>query len=456
MLPPQFQIRMKKMLQSEYEEFLQSYERTRFFGLRRNSLKLSEEEFFTKLPFEMKRIPWCADGYYYEEEEQPGKHPFHEAGLYYIQEPSAMSVAEYLQPQPGERVLDLCAAPGGKSTALAASMKQKGILICNEIHPARAKVLSENIERMGVANAVVTNETPEKLAEHFKEYFDKILVDAPCSGEGMFRKNQEAVEEWSCDNVRMCAERQDDILKEAAKMLRPGGILCYSTCTFSPEENEGCAERFLKKNPDFYLLQPEIKEGMTEGNPLWTKNKDPEIKKTLRLWPHKLQGEGHFIALYQKKEAAGERRSGKGSIEEPVKRVKDVKELEEFLKNNTRVELPDHILSFGQQLYLLPQECPMLKGLKVLRPGLHLGSLKKNRFEPSHAFALYLKGEQVKHTYNMKAKSCEIKQYIAGNTLSHQGEKGWYLMLVEGYSIGWAKLAGGVLKNHYPKGLRKQ
>lgn len=456
MLPLEFENRMREMLQSEYEEFLLGYEKPRFYGLRRNSLKIEEKDFEKNITFSLKKVPWCQTGYYYKKEEQPGKHAFHEAGLYYIQEPSAMAVAEYLQVQPGERVLDLCAAPGGKSTALAGALQQKGLLVCNEIHPARAKILSENIERMGAANVLVTNETPSRLAEHFPGFFDKILVDAPCSGEGMFRKNEEALEEWSSSNVKMCANRQDEILEDTVKMLRPGGMLCYSTCTFSAEENEQCVERFLEKYPEFSLLNMERKGKMSQGNPLWTRKNNQELEKTIRLWPHKIDGEGHFIALYQKKgEREVERKYTCPKGTEIVKRVKEFKALEEFIKENLKISIPDRLLLFGEQIYLVPQEFPSIKGLRVIRPGLHLGTLKKNRFEPSHALALYLKKEQVIYNYNMEKEGAEIKTYLSGGTFPHQGIKGWYLMMVEGYSIGWAKLAGGILKNHYPKGLRK-
>lgn len=486
MLPQEFEKRMKDMLGEDYEEFLKGFEKPRFYGLRRNPLKIEEKEFLEKLPYLKRKIPWCDTGYYYENDKQPGKHPFHEAGLYYIQEPSAMSAAEYLPVKEGERVLDLCAAPGGKTTQLAGKMGQRGLLVSNEIHPARAKILSENVERMGIKNTIVTNETPVKLAKHFPEYFDKILVDAPCSGEGMFRKNEEALSEWSKDNVILCANRQDEILQDVVKMLRPGGLLCYSTCTFAPAENEECVERFLDQYEEFSLLPTEKKEGMEEGNPDWTKKKKEEICKTIRLWPHRLDGEGHFIALYQKKgvteirteeedseedrreEAVipkkgreeyrpGKKRKAeeKGNVKDRLLKIKEVKPLEEFLKENLRIELPDRILLFGDQVYLLPEEAPSLTGLKVLRPGLHLGTLKKNRFEPSHALALSLKPEEVCFSYDMESEGKEIREYLLGQTLSHEGEKGWYLMTTEGYSIGWGKLAGGIIKNHYPKGLRR-
>lgn len=455
MLPIEFEKRMREMLKEEYEDFLQSYEKPRFYGLRRNSLKISQEDFLKLMPFFLKKIPWCDTGYYYEEEEQPGKHPFHEMGLYYIQEPSAMAVVSSFPLKPGERVLDLCGAPGGKSTALAAALQGEGILVCNEIHPARAKILSENIERMGVTNALVVSETPGKLGNHFAGYFDKILVDAPCSGEGMFRKNQEAVNEWSRENVMMCANRQDEILEEVVKMLRPGGQLCYSTCTFAPLENEQCTERFLEKYPDFTLLPIEKKGGMEAGNPLWTKKKNCEIGKTIRLWPHKVEGEGHYLALYER--AGGEAEEGKRMPPkglEGVKRKKEVPSLEEFMKSNIKTKIEDRLLFFGDQLYLVPEEMPVLKGLKVLRPGLHLGTVKKNRFEPSHAWALALTKDQVLRSYELTDD--QIGKYLSGETIMAEGEKGWYLMTVKGYSIGWAKMAGGMLKNHYPKGLRKK
>jgi NOL1/NOP2/sun family putative RNA methylase len=243
MLPQLFLDRMKQMLEEEYPAFLNSYEDARYQALRINPSKTDTDRFTEETSFHLQPVPWEANGFYYEKEDQPGKHPYHEAGVYYIQEPSAMAPAAYLDAQPGEKVLDLCAAPGGKSTQIAAAMQGKGLLVSNEIHPARAKILSENIERMGIRNAMVTNESPQALASVFTEYFDRIMVDAPCSGEGMFRKNEQACDEWSPENVKTCAARQQEILSCAASMLRPGGRIVYSTCTFAPEENEGTIAR---------------------------------------------------------------------------------------------------------------------------------------------------------------------------------------------------------------------
>lgn len=249
-LPQDFRIRMQDMLGEAYPAFLRSYEEKKVQALRVNALKGTAEELLRKMPDAgLSAVAWEKNGFYYNGEDSdlaPGKHPLHEAGAYYIQEPSAMAPAAYLEAEPGEWVLDLCAAPGGKSTQIASCMQHEGILVCNEIHAARAKILSENVERMGVRNALVTNETPQRLSEVFGGYFDRILVDAPCSGEGMFRKNKEACGEWSPENVRLCADRQDEILDRADEMLRPGGRLVYSTCTFAPAENEGSIARFWR------------------------------------------------------------------------------------------------------------------------------------------------------------------------------------------------------------------
>ena len=442
MLPTQFLNRMQAMLGDEYEQFLASYDHEKYQSLRINTLKADKEEFLQQAPFNLEQVPWAENGFYYAGTDQPGKHPYHEAGVYYIQEPSAMVPAGLLEAQPGERILDLCAAPGGKSTQIASAMQGKGLLICNEIHPARAKILSENVERMGICNAMVTNETPQKLADIFPDYFDRIMVDAPCSGEGMFRKNEEACEQWSEENVQMCADRQDEILDCAAVMVRPGGRIVYSTCTFAPLEDEGSVERFLSRHPQFSLV------------------------KDMRLWPHKVKGEGHYAAVLKREGEAGENYQchSRNGIEMGISTAKNNLQKEcgdyfafekEYLKGSIQEKLSGTYLKFGDQLYLCPPQMPATKGLKVLRPGLHLGTMKKNRFEPSHALALALKPEDVALCCNLSADSREVKDYLNGMTFQAEGGKGWYLITVDDYSIGWGKLAGGVMKNHYPKGLRK-
>lgn len=474
MLPQDFLNRMKEMLGAEYPAFLASYEEQRYQSLRINTLKAEKEQFLAQTAFALAPVAWTENGFYYEAEEAPGKHPYHEAGIYYIQEPSAMAPVEFLM-RPfeenvrceDERILDLCAAPGGKSTQIAAAMQGKGILICNEIHPARAKILSENVERMGICNAMVTNETPQRLSEHFPDYFTRILVDAPCSGEGMFRKNEDACEEWSLANVEVCAGRQDEILDCAALMLAPGGRMVYSTCTFAPTENEGSVSRFLLRHPEFSVEKVELAHGMQAGVPEWGAEPLAELSDTVRLWPHRLKGEGHYMAVLRKQGSVSQALFGccRNGLEQGISEreskvpgkgcVEYLEFVKEVLRPNGAERFRGRYLKFGEQLYLIPEGMPAVKGLKVLRPGLHLGTIKKNRFEPSHAFALALCGEDVWHTMDLPLGGREIRGYLTGETFLHEGEKGWYLLTVDGYSIGWGKLAGGVMKNHYPKGLRK-
>lgn len=448
-LPEEFQLKMKNLLQDECDDFFKTYTEEKSRGLRVNVLKISKENFLHINPFHLEPIPWTEEGFYYDEQDRPGKHPYHEAGLYYVQEPSAMAVGELADPKPGERVLDLCAAPGGKTTHLAAKMKQTGLLVTNEIHPSRAKILSQNVERMGIKNALVLNETPERLASRFPNFFDRILVDAPCSGEGMFRKNEEACKEWSMDHVESCSVRQLQIIDHAATMLKGGGRLVYSTCTFSPEENEGVISQFLKKHSNFELEKMKMYEGFSKGRPEWVINCVKEVERTIRLWPHKLRGEGHFIAVMRKIDGEETKNFNK---EEGIKHNKTLKDFYSFSEENLCKAPSGKYIVFGEHLYLIPEEMPSLKYLRVLRPGLHIGTFKKNRFEPAHAFALALKGEDVVHKKNFNAE--EIIPYLKGESMATDGSKGWYLMEVDGYSIGWGKLVDNTIKNHYPKGLR--
>jgi NOL1/NOP2/sun family putative RNA methylase len=455
MLPEEFLMRMRQMLGEEYPAFLESYDMPRAQALRVNPLKGTCEGFQKWAPFALEPVAWEPCGFYYEAQDTPGKHPCHEAGVYYIQEPSAMAPAAYLDAQPGEKILDLCAAPGGKSTQIAAAMRGQGLLVSNEIHPARAKILSENIERMGIRNCLVTNESPQALAGIFKSYFNRIMVDAPCSGEGMFRKNEEAAGEWSPENVLLCADRQLEILSCAASMLRPGGRIVYSTCTFAPEENEGVVSRFLRNYPEFSICETKKYEGMASGRAEWTEHPAEGLEHTIRLFPHKLRGEGHFLAVLQKAGSVPEDYSGfcANGVEKGMQR-RDAKEYFAFQEQFLKVDFDGNLLRFGEQLYLAPPEMPALKQIRVLRPGLHLGTLKKNRFEPSHALALALKPQDVRYAWGLDSDGPQVRAYLNGLTLQADGEKGWYLITVDGYSLGWGKLAGGVMKNHYPKGLR--
>lgn len=429
MLPEAFLQRMEAQLESEYPAFLESLERPRAVALRFNPLKGERPV----LPFVGAPVPWEPEGFYYDPQTRPGLHVYHEAGVYYLQEASAMAPVALLDPKPGERICDLCAAPGGKTTQIAGRMLGQGFLLCNEINPKRAKILSRNIERMGVANALVTNEHPETLASRFPGFFDRVLVDAPCSGEGMFRKEEAAVTDWSQETVQMCARRQREILDSAARLVRPGGRLVYSTCTFAPEEDEETVGAFLESHPEF---APEPVEA-----PWFVSGENASY----RMWPHKLLGEGHFAAVLRKtKGESGEVPACPGE--------KCPKAWESFAKE-LDITLPEgKAVSFGQSLYWAPTELPELNRLKVLRPGLELGTERKGRFEPAHALALWLKTCAV--TESFPPESPEMKAYLHGDVVP-SGKKGWCLVQAGGYAIGWGKGDGSVLKNHYPKGLRR-
>ncbi len=430
MIPEAFLQRIQGQLGAEYPRFLESLERPRAVALRFNPGKGPQPQ----LPFVGESVPWEPNGYYYNSDARPGLHPYHEAGVYYLQEASAMAPVALLDPQPGEWVCDLCAAPGGKTTQIAGRMQGEGLLLCNEINPKRAKILSRNMERMGVANALVTNEHPQKLAQRFAGCFDRVLVDAPCSGEGMFRKEEAAVTDWSEQTVQMCAARQQEILESACVLVRPGGRLVYSTCTFAPEENEQVIAAFLQRHGDF---APE------EVYAPWFVARE---NATYRMWPHKLLGEGHFAAVL--------RRIGDAPREMPasVPREKLPKPWEDFAKELQITLCAGSALTFGNSLYWVPEGMPELRGLKVERPGLELGQLKKDRFEPAHALALWLHGCGRMQSYG--ADSAEMAAYLHGDVVP-SNQKGWCLVLADGYSIGWGKGDGSVLKNHYPKGLRR-
>ena len=429
MLPEAFLKRIHTQLGEEYEDFLRSLERPRAVALRFNPLKGEVPQ----LPFVGSPVPWETMGYYYDPDSRPGLHLYHEAGVYYLQEASAMAPVALLDPQPGERICDLCAAPGGKTTQIAGRMMGEGFLLCNEYSPKRAKILSRNIERMAVANTLVTNEPTEVLASRFPGFFHRVLVDAPCSGEGMFRKEEAAVADWSQDAVEMCARRQQEILNNAARMVAPGGRLVYSTCTFAPEEDEGVVAEFLARHPEFSPERVEAPwfQAVENGG--------------YRLWPHKLLGEGHFAAVLK--------RNGGEEGRVPVcPGGRLPKEWTEFAKA-LEIRLPaGKAVAFGDNLYWAPEELPELSGLRVLRPGLELGEVKKGRFQPAHALALWLK--DCGNTARFAPESPELARYLHGDVIPW-GKKGWCLVMAGDYSIGWGKGDGNCLKNHYPKGLRR-
>lgn len=455
LLPVGFVTSMNEILGDASCDFWDSYDSPRTHGLRLNRLKaVHAADSVKKLirDFQLTPVPWCDTGYYYDESVRPGKHPYHAAGLYYIQEPSAMSAVELLNPQPGETILDLAAAPGGKTSHIASKMMGRGLLVSNEIHPERARILAENVERMGITNTVVTSAAPDQLSRRFVACFDRIMLDAPCSGEGMFRKDAAAIAEWSPEHVDLCVARQRDIVQEAYRMLKPGGTLAYSTCTFNTAENEEMIERILSQYPDL------------------------ELQQMKRLWPHLERGEGHFVAILVKTPAAeaysddqetitnsgkAQAKSNRGGKQAPA--LSALADFQDWAKQ----DLPGFELGggtpilFGEELYWLPvsESVPwhdkQLKGLKMPRAGLHLAHLKKNRIEPAHALAMSLNPGQAARSWDLPSDSAETAAYLRGEVISIPSEyRGWTLVTTDGLPLGWGKASGGQLKNHLPKGLR--
>ena len=401
------------------------------------------------------RVPWAKGCYFVEGDARPGLSPLHEGGLFYLQEPSALSAVSVLAPQPGERVLDLCAAPGGKSTQIAGLMQGRGLLVCNEPVPSRAQILSRNVERMGVRTAIVTSAMPAQLAPRFPAFFDRILVDAPCSGEGMFRRQPEARDEWSAGSPRGCADRQLEILEAAAKMLAPGGALVYSTCTFNDTENEGVLARFTAAHPEFALEAFEL-PGLPSGS-----------RGYVHLYPHEIRGEGHFVSLLRK---APDAPGAPENEEKPRRAVKPARGRGEQAKKAQQpaIAVPEDVLapgvSFdrlhaaGGSLWALPEglyDLSRLDGLRVLRTGLLLAHAEGRRAEPDHALAMALTPCEAARTAELD--EAQALAYQAGETLELGDlEPGYTLLTLRGVSLGFGKQAGGVMKNHYPKGLRRR
>lgn len=471
-LPELFENRIKKLLLNEYEEFKSCYNKSYAGGIRVNTLKAEPSELANKCPFELKRIPYIKKGFYYTDECKPSKHPYYYAGLYYIQEPSAMTPASLLRVMPGDKVLDLCAAPGGKSTELGAELDGKGILVSNDISNSRAKALLKNIEMFGIKNAVVVSESPVKLSKVFESWFDKILVDAPCSGEGMFRKSPSIMKNWEKHGVDYYNKLQKEILPYAVNMLKPGGYLLYSTCTFSPEEDEEIVAWLLKEYPMLKLVPVLMdKEGVDysgfeHGRADWI-NADMQgdrvenINYCVRLWPHKINGEGHFIALFKKDEDKELKTLNKDQMliqnKNETKELSISDEAREFL---LKIKMPidfNHIMIKENRLYILPDTLIELKGLRILRSGLLLGEQKKDRFEPSQALANALKSFEYDNIYNLEASDDDVIRYLKCESieLKKEVQPGLVLVCVDGYPLGWGKsLNGHMLKNKYLPGWR--
>lgn len=455
-LPESFLENMRQLLGDEYDAWLHSYEEPSFQGLRINQTKISNESWEKMDLYTSGRVCWTEHGYYCKEEARPAKDPYYFAGLYYLQEPSAMAPAALLPIDPGDRVLDLCAAPGGKSTELGAKLHGTGLLVSNDISNSRARALLKNLELFGIANICVTSETPEKLADTFGMYFDKILVDAPCSGEGMFRKDPDLIKSWQEHGPSYYAPIQKEILFQAVKMLNPGGMLLYSTCTFSREEDEDVIDWILQQCPDMELVTIPLWKGACAGM---------DGRPVVRLFPHHIDGEGHFAALLQKKPIEGAEVSKKTvSGKNPdAALIRQMEKESDFLEWESLLREPldrDRLMIRDSSVYYLPEGFDRTWNLRYLRTGLLLGEWKKKRFEPSQAAAMVMNGDRFAQRFSMKREDERVIRYLKGETIfAEEGEhltKGWNLVCVDGYPLGWAKFAGNTLKNKYYPGWRWQ
>jgi 16S rRNA C967 or C1407 C5-methylase (RsmB/RsmF family)/NOL1/NOP2/fmu family ribosome biogenesis protein len=494
-IPALFLERMKRLLGDEFAAFATALEENPVSGLRVNTLKLAPEEFRVLSPFRLgERVEWCDSAFTLnpnpgasaqegrargsplrasptpsssgrgEPKGEPGKHPYHLAGLYYLQDPSAMSAAPLLDPRPGERVLDLAAAPGGKTTALAALMQGSGLLVANEIKDKRLGHLAVNVERWGAGNVVITNETPERLADHFGAFFDRVLVDAPCSGEGMFRKEASARLDWSPEMVAGCAIRQRNILRVAAKLVRPGGHLLYSTCTFAPEENEQVIANFLVEFQEYAIQPLDEFSGFMHGRPDWVgpaKDQSQDIQqlgleKAVRLFPQRVSGEGHFACLMKRAgpaEAQADWNSDR--LAHPTRAQERL--WQAFVNELLNVDFAaDRLRVRAERLYFTPEKMPDFGNLRVVHPGVWLGTFKKERFEPAHPLALFLKRGQARNVLDLSSSGATsrspLQAYLGGESIPSDGPAGWTLVSVDGWPLGWGKRVQGMLKNHYPKG----
>ena len=494
-LPELFLDRMKRLLGDEYAAFAAALVQNPVSALRVNTLKLSPEQFRTISPIALgDAVPWCDSAFTLTPSplpvregpgvREPGKHPYHLAGLYYLQDPSAMSPAELLMSAPfdlqtgsayfhpasakGMRVLDLAAAPGGKTTALAALMQGHGLLVANEIKDKRVGHLAVNVERWGAGNVVITNESPERLADHFGPFFDRVLVDAPCSGEGMFRKDMGARRDWSPEMVAGCAIRQRNILRVAAKLVRPGGYLLYSTCTFAPEEDEAVINGLLSEQTDengleqFDVEALPLLDGFTPGRPEWVEENNKQATKeglrgAARLFPHRVGGDGHFVCLLRRIEATDRETDWKpdrlANLSIPQLRL-----WQDFTDEVLQTGFPAERLRVrAERLYFIPDGLPDFGSLRVLHPGVWLGTFKKERFEPAHPLALFLQPGQAGNVLDLPSaetgeRRSALQAYLSGETIPSDGAPGWTLMTVDGWPLGWGKRVQGILKNHYPKG----
>ncbi len=474
--PPEFLAKMRALLPAgEFDAFLAAYDRPPIAGLRVNTLKIAPSDFTSLAPFSLAPVgTWEPAAFAVTGDSRPSRHPYHDAGLYYLQDPSAMTAAAVLSPQPGELVLDLAAAPGGKATHLAArlagtagggsplrrALDDDGLLVANDVHAGRARLLADTLARWGAINAVVTQDEPERLAAAFGPVFDSVLIDAPCSGEAMFRRL--GAIEWSADIVAACARRQRGVLAVAPGLVRPGGRLLYATCAFSPEENEAVVAAFLAENRDFRLIAPPAIAAAGYGRPEWAGAAAglpavADLANALRLWPHHFPGEGHFLALMARDDAA------EAGEPPPFARcppsAAQLRPWRDFAAATLTLDLPaERLHVHGERLYLLPRRAVATGRLHLLRVGLALGEFRASHFRPGHALALAL-SEGDARSVRWAADDPRLAVYLSGADLPAAelppGPDGWLLIAVDGFGLGWGKRAAGRLKNHYPRALRR-
>ncbi len=458
-LPEEFTQQMQVLLGEEYSDYLACFDEPRYYGLRVNTKKISVEDFVKISPFPIEPIPWISNGFYYDGAQiSPAKHPYYYAGLYYLQEPSAMTPANRLPISPGDKVLDICAAPGGKATELGAKLNGSGLLAANDISNSRARGLLKNLEVFGIDNTIILCQEPGKLESYFPSYFDKILIDAPCSGEGMFRKEPKMVGAYRQHGPAYYANLQKSIIREAAVLLKPGGLMMYSTCTFNLQEDEQIIADFLETNPEFSVVPISPYEGFSPGRPDLI-DVDPSLCETVRIYPHRMRGEGHYLALLRKKEE-GKKMTADHTGKPSDGQIRALpEELKDFLSGISRTFDPNRILIREGKVYYMPEGLPELKGLRLLRTGLFLGELKTRRFEPSQALAMSLTSAEFDQILLLSSDDERVIKYLKGETIDAGGiygtsGRGWVLICVDGFPLGFGKVSGGIIKNKYLRGWR--
>lgn len=459
-LPEAYIASMKEQLKDQYAAYERSFDFPVHNGLRINTSKLSSEDYDKINPWTLKKIPWLSeDCFYYEDGCSPAKHPHYYAGLYYLQEPSAMTPAHVLPVKTNDHVLDLCAAPGGKATQLGARLDGTGFILANDISNSRAKALLKNLELQGISNIFVTSENPQKLCNVYQSYFDKILLDAPCSGEGMFRKEPKMAVHWEMEGPAEYAVRQKELILQAWEMLKPGGMLLYSTCTFSAMENEEVIAWLLDSCSDAGLCEIDAYSGFSNGI---SDEAHPELKKCVHIYPHRMDGEGHFLALLRKEVSEIEKVNLDNTIINAKKiKQKIPKEADEFIKLVSLDFSSGFLYLLENQLYFLRNDMEIKKGIRYLRTGLFLGTCEKKRFEPSQALAMALKADEYPACVHLSSDDERVIRYLKGETIDLTGlsvseDFAWQLVCVDGFPLGWGKRQNGSLKNKYYPGWRWQ